>query len=407
MILNTPQGVFYMRAAGAVAVSIVIAFASASAQQKPRTASPPPAGSSAQDLASGWNALASGRLTEAEAIAERMLQAGTRKHDAMSLQIAARVQARRPDAALDRYEQWLQTAGQEDIFLLQPVAAGILQVQADSTDIGVRVAALQALAEAGDKTAPARLAKVAASREVPGIADEALARIGNPEAVARLTRRVAAPNVRTDVSGDIDALVKGKAPGAATAIAAALDPARTMPTKMSAARALGELGSADAIPQLQRALQDPEPPVRMMAAAALARLGDQSGAELIRQMENSPVTDIRLMAAQASASANPSGPWTAVATAALQDADPIARLTAAQMLVAHGSDPAAALATLNEALADPNPALRLIAARAVEDMPRQLLGTGIPRLRGLLRDQDPRVRITAAGALLRLAGGID
>ena len=48
-------------------------------------------------------------------------------------------------------------ASLEEGRLLQPIAAGILQAQADATDIGVRVDALQALAEAGDKTAPGRL----------------------------------------------------------------------------------------------------------------------------------------------------------------------------------------------------------------------------------------------------------
>ena len=321
------------------------------------------------------------------------------------MQLAPRLE--KADSALDAYEQWLKAAPGEDVFLLQPIAAGVLRTQAEATDVGLRVDALQALAAAGDKTAAGRLSAMAASGPVPELADEALARAGNAEAVARLTRRVTAPNVRSDVSSAIEALAKARPAGAAEAISAALDPARALPTKLSAARALGDLGAADAIPRLRQALKDPEPPVRMMAAVALARLGDQSGADLIRDMENSPVTDIRLMAAQASAQGNPSGPWTTVATAALQDPDPIARLTAAQLLIEHGADPAAALATVHQSLEDPNPALRLVAVRTVQNVPPQALATDIPSLRALLRDTDPRLRIAAAGALLRLAGGIE
>jgi HEAT repeat protein len=396
-----------MRSAAVVAYVVVAAITPLGAQQKPRPAAPAAAGSSAQDLASGWSALASGRTAEAEAVADKLLKAGSRRHEAVSLKISARAQAGQPEAALDQYEEWLKAAPHEDVFLLQPVASGILEAQAGAADIGVRVDALQALAEAGDKTAATRLSAVAGSREVPGIADEALARIGNPQAVARLTRRVATPNGRADVSGAIDALVKAKPAGAGAAIAAALDPARPLPTKMSAARALGELGAAEAIPQLKRALQDPEPPVRMAAAAALTRLGDQSGASLVRDMENSPVADIRLMAAEGAAAGNPSGSWVSTATDVLKDPDPLARLRAAQLLVEHGPDPAAALAILNRALSDPNPALRLAAARTLEDIPREALGADIPSLRKLLRDADPRVRIVAAAALLRLAGGVE
>jgi HEAT repeat protein len=91
----------------------------------------------------------------------------------------------------------------------------------------------------------------------------------------------------------------------------------------------------------------------------------------------------------------------------LQDPDPLARLRAAQLLVTHGADAAAARAVLESALADPNPALRLAAARTIEQVPREVLGTDIPSLRRLLRDADGHVRIVAAGALLRLAGGVE
>jgi HEAT repeat protein len=396
-----------MRSAGIVAVLVFAASGLLTAQQKPRVPAAAVGGSSAQELATGWSALASGRTADAEAIADKLLLAGSRRHDALSLKISARVRAGRADAALDQYEEWLKVSPHEDVFLLQPIAAGILEGHAGAKDAGVRVDALQALAEAGDKGAASKLAKLSASGEDPGAADEALARIGNPQALARLTRLVAAPGGRRDVSGAIDALVKAKPAGAVAALTAALDPGRPMPTKMSAAKALGTLGAAEAIPQLRRALQDAEPPVRMMAAVSLARLGDQSGNDLIRNMENSPVADIRLMAAGVSAPNNPTGAWVSTATGALDDPDPGVRLSAAQLLLAHAADRTAAAAALNRALADPNPALRLLATRAVADTPPEALAGDIPSLRRLLRDSDPRVQIVAAGVLLKLAGGID
>lgn len=362
--------------------------------------------SPARELSAGWGALASGRVAEAEAAADRLLQAGTRRHDATALKIAARVQAGRAEGALDQYEDWLKGTQHEDLFLLQPVAAGVLEAQATAADLGIRVDALQALAEAGDRTAGARLAAVSAAGGVRGLADEGLARAGDPQAIGRLTRLVSTAGGRADVSGAIETLAAVKPPGAATAIAAALDPARAMPTKLAAARALGALGSPDAVPALRKALQDPDPPVRMAAAAALTRLGDPAGADLIREMENSPVTDIRLMAAEASAAGNPSGAWAATATTALQDADPAVRLTAARLLIAHGADPTAALAALNQAVSDGNPALRLMAVRTLEQVPVDRLANDLPSLRRLLRDSDPHVRIAAASALLRLAGGV-
>jgi HEAT repeat protein len=398
-----------MRSVPIVAALVIVTFAQAAAQQKPRPASPAgtAAGSSAQELASGWSALAARRAAEAEAIADRLLQAGSRRHDALSLKISARVQGGRPDAALDDYEQWLKVSPHEDVFLLQPIARGLLEAQVLATDVGVRVDALQALADAGDKTAGTRLLALATGENSPGIADQALAGIGNPEAIAKLTRLVGASSSRVDATGAIEALVKAGATGAETAIAAALDPARPMPTKLAAARALGAMHAVGAIPQLRRALQDPEPPVRMAAAVALARLGDQGGADQIREMENSPVTDIRLMAASASAAGNPSGAWVSTATGALQDADPLVRLSAAQLLLINGADPAAALAALHNALSDQNPALRLAATRAMDQVPRAVIGTDVAALRRLLRDADPRVRIVAATAVLKLAGGVE
>lgn len=406
MILNTRNEFSRMRSRGVVAILLVATLAPVGAQQRARTVSPSAAMPGAQELASAWAAVAAGRPADAELIADRLLKAGTRRHEAVGLKIFARVQTGHAEAALDQYEEWVKAAPQEDVFLLQPVAASILETEAAGKDIALRVEALRTLAEAGEQTAVTRLAAEAASGNAPGVADEALARIGNARAVERLTRRVAAANGQADVSSAIDALVTANSENALSAVVSALGPSRSTPTRMAAARALGGVTNAEAVPALRRALADPDPSVRMMAAVSLARLGDSSGAELLQQMEASPVTDIRLLALGASAAGNPSGPWVAIATTALQDPDPAVRLKAAQLLVAHGPDPAAGLAVLNSNLSDPNPALRLMAAGALEVLPREALAGDLASLRRLLRDADPRVRINAAGALLRIAGGV-
>jgi HEAT repeat protein len=81
------------------------------------------------------------------------------------------------------------------------------------------------------------------------------------------------------------------------------------------------------------------------------------------------------------------------------------RLSAAQLILAHGTDRTAAAAVLNQALADPNPALRLLATRAVADAPPEALAGDVASLRRLLRDSDPRVQIVAAAVLLKISGG--
>jgi HEAT repeat protein len=85
----------------------------------------------------------------------------------------------------------------------------------------------------------------------------------------------------------------------------------------------------------------------------------------------------------------------------------MARLGAAELLMKYAADPAPGKAVLDQALADPNPAMRLAAALTLDEIPPGVLGTDVAQLRRLLRDPDAQVRIAAAGSLLRLTGGID
>jgi hypothetical protein len=58
-------------------------------------------------------------------------------------------------------------------------------------------------------------------------------------------------------------------------------------------------------------------------------------------------------------------------------------------------------------LADDNPALRHLAARTLAAAPVPVVTGETAQLARLMLDAEPRIRIAAAAALLRLAGGID
>jgi HEAT repeat protein len=370
----------------------------------------PPASEGTGALAKGWTALASGNAGEAERLSDSLLKTSPRHHDAIALKIAARLTGRTaPGAvsALDAYESWIAAVQREDVFLLESIAKGMLDAHAKSNDQRVRTRALELLAATGDAQAVAQLNTMAAGSEPTSVAvDDTLARLGDAAAVRRLADRVKNGGTR-DVSEAIDALAEANVKSAVGVIASALDPAKALPTKMAAARALGLLGDSTAIPRLKEALNDPDPPVRVLAAAALARLGDSAGAEIVQKLENSPVGDLRLLAVEVSASSNPSGPWVGVATGVLKDPDPLVRLRAAELLLRHAADPGAARDTFREALADQNPAMRDAAGQRLQRLPTAALADSLPELRKLLRDPSALTQLEAAGGVLRLAGAID
>src|SRR4029453_10601954 len=99
---------------------------------------------------------------------------------------------------------------------------------------------LELLARLGDSDARAQLASLASGAGSPQSLS-ALARMGDVDAVKRPAARVQAGGAK-DVSLEIDALRDGRVTSAAGIVAQALDPSRPLPTKMAAARALGDFG---------------------------------------------------------------------------------------------------------------------------------------------------------------------
>jgi HEAT repeat protein len=367
---------------------------------------PPPARAAApiewaRPLAAGWDARAAGRATDAEAAADTVLRAGHGRHDALGLKIRARLQAGHVDGAIGAYDEWSQGARQ-DVFLLQPIASSVLAALAESKQPDVRLAALAELAKNGDAAARAALEQ---AKSVD--ADAALAALGDARAVARLREQIAHPVPGVDQLGVIDALVAAKATDAVPDLVGALDPARPGPVRAAAADGLGTLGAAEAAPKLRELLKESDGIISNAAALALARLGDPAGIAVVTQMESSPVISVRLAAAEATAGTSPTGAWVPIATDALRDPDPGTRLMAAALLMRSGANLTAAQAALRGMLADHNPALRQLAARTLAAAPAGIVTGEAAQLERLLLDAEPQIRIAAAGALLRLAGGID
>ena len=285
-------------------------------------------------LGRGWTALANRQAPQAIELAQQILRANPASHEALSLLVAAQVGAGQPIAALDAYDGWVAASKHEDVFLLQPVALGVLRQLVGSKEPRVKAAALAALAEAGDAEAQRELQQLLSEQSAPAGLDAELAASGDEAAVARLEKQIGPKGVR-DKSSSIDALARASAKSSVPAIIAALsDPAP--PTRMAAANALAELEATDAIPALKAALRDPDPAVRNMVGVALARLGDETGGVTMQSLAESPIGELRLQAAQAAARQNPQGAWADSVQPLLKDPDPMVRLKAIRVLLDFG-----------------------------------------------------------------------
>ena len=344
----------------------------------------------ATSIARGWTALAAARYEDAVRAALAALKQDPGDHHAAGLLIAAEVGARRPSSALDGYERWLAARRQEDIFLLEEIARGVLQeLAASSPDTQLQSEALLVLARNGVESARSALATSAKS--VNALA--ARTRLGDPMATEELRQLASSSTVR-DKTAVVKAL-REAGPANAEAIAPLLADPSPM-TRAAAAEALGELGSKSAIPALQKLLVDNDPFARSTAAVALAKLGDPSANDLVVSMMSNEAAEVRLFAAEAYKN-RPAAEWVDAVRPSLTDKNGLNRLIAANLIAA--VDPEAARAALVEAAADPNPVVRLEAAAI---MVRRDLAD-IAQLRKLLKDGEGWVRLRGSEGLLRLA----
>jgi HEAT repeat protein len=381
-----------------VVTVIVVALETTAWAQPPRAAGAT-VDRTAAALGRGWSALGLGQSAKAVEVARQLLKSEPGNHDAAALAVAAHSADRRPIAALDEYEKWLQASATEDIFIMRTIATATLRTLAASPEPRIKIAALSAMAEAGDRAARQALVDETTGANPTVEADAALAELGDREAIGRLETMVTAGGPR-DKSAAIDALRDAGSKGSAAAIAAALkDPAP--PSRMSAARALADLGATDAIPALRETLQDEDPAVRTMASIALTRLGAPEGGMTLESLEKSPVGQYRLLAATAAATQNPSGTWELVAESLLTDPDPLVRVKAAALLLEHGRKADTASAVLSAGMSDPSPAVRTSAAKLVIRSIQKAGAQDLPTLRLMLRDRLPDIQVAAASGVLR------
>ena len=396
-----------MKIVGIVTATLALsAVLHAQTRPRDRASAAPPTNADLVTLANGWSALAAGRAAEAIKAADAVLARKGSDHHAAELKIEA-LSLTEPVRALDAYEGWLSRTGIEDLFLVVPVARGVLEQIAAGQDRGLRGEALR------------RLGRSAAAKEgadpsqdpsalPPVAADVQAALAGEPAAARRLLSPAASSSVPPQT------LAKALVPAGVTAVPTlrALLKHAAPPVRMEAALALGKVNGAEAIPDLKALMNDPE--VRNYAAVALTRLGDADAENVVDQLLQSPVFEVRLLGALAYEGRGP-GPWVQAVMPALQDPNGLTRIRAAELLAPVA--PEAARAVLTEAAADPNPVVRADVTRVLETT-KLLTPTNIQQtdplqrpderlslasLRRLLRDADPAVRLHAAGTILDFA----
>jgi len=310
--------------------------------------------------------------------------------------IAAAVAAGRPDEALDTYDRYFTSVKKHDPVLLLPAVRGVLvQIGNDQASLA-RIPALERLARSGDAAGRSALDTAAGGRNTlmpEGIeADCALARLGDQNAIDRLTRRL--PD---ELPRDKSAIIIGLMDAGATRAASALVPFLTddnPSNRLAAIQAIGRIGSREQVPPLRAAFEaESHPGTRQAMAAALHSLGSNAGAALLAQTERSPIPDVQLAALEAYyASKSPT--WPALARQLLRSSSEGARLRAAALL---GLADADALRELTRAAGSTNMATREVGLRLLESAGFQ----DTAFLLKFLRDPSPFARVYAGGALLR------
>jgi hypothetical protein len=381
----------FLTSAAALAL-LMIPLAQARDPATVRTAAPV---SDAGTLAAGWTALAAGRQDEAARDADTILRRRPWDRAALVLKITA-LSAAAPSRALDAYERWIAPGRPDDPGLIEPIAIGVLQEIAKSSDAHLQRDALKALVEAQVPGAREALDALPEHEDARLTRDAAAARSGDTAAAERLLHDAGLKERATPLLADALAASGTSGEGGLLLLLDSAD----APTRAAAARHLGAMKLAAARPALQKRLQDPDPVVRTSATVSLAQLGDPGALDSVDRMLASGVPDVQLAAADVWG--GQPGPWVPVVRTLLDNMDGLTRLQAARAIAP--VDPEAARRVLAGALADPNPVIRLESARTLSDtVDRQPATADVAALRQRLRDRDRAVRLQAASVLLKLA----
>jgi len=344
-----------------------------------------------QAMFNGWALLAAGDTARAAGYAQSVLDKYPRNIAAAALRVEAEIARGGGQAGLLAYENWLGARKLEDGYLLRRAARAILWEAAGDPAVGVE--ALQHLAADDDPEARARLAR----RMVAGGAGEtrALARLGDQGAIQRLIRQIETGEGSKMMQ--IEALIQSKSPLAIPTLMKLLKDPNDPYHVAAAADGLGTLGARQAIPDLQRLYDDQRQlvPVRQMAAVGLFKMNDMTGIQmLIRQLASEfPMVSIGTANLMAS---NPTPEWHAAVKRGLADPDPAVRVMAAELLAV--ADREAAKAALQGLLLDDNQVIREKASQAMVQKIAGDFGT----FRQFLRSGDALTRVQAGGRVLEL-----
>jgi HEAT repeats len=298
--------------------------------------------------------------------------------------------------ALDAYEAWFNVVRAEDAALLNRIA--VAELEALQAEPLLQIDALVALsAQQGPRGTRARTqltefatADPPSSRSWPAIVG--LCRLGD----AAAARRAAQAYRESKGSGRVTALeavIAAGGPGAEPILRDALG-VRDAMVQSTAADGASTLKLKGLVPDLQQVAKTGEMFARFTAAVALAHLGATGGETLLDAGATSPAQDARLRVAGARKARGDRG-WIDAARPLLASDDVAVRYQAAAMLI--DVDRPAAVKVLQTGTQDPNPAVRTLVADVVTKDP----GTPVAELRRLLRDGVPRVRLSAAAAILR------
>ena len=360
------------------------------ASQKPRVS---PVTAEATELTNGWALLTEGRADQALIRADRVLATDPRSVAAFVLAVEAELMRSGSGAALGRYERWIGTRPFEEPAVLRRIATGVLRELSDPKQLpAARLAALRALAEAGDVTAISALQQGVKASSL-GEA-RVLASMGDAAAVKVLIDEVNRSGGRTMAT--IQALGTS---GSSLAVATLSDQLKHgfPEIRAAAVEGLGKLGAAhNTASRIKPLLNDPTTYVRYRAAAALLSLGDVSGVPLLQELAAQESPAGRLMAAQALAT-QPGGEWQEMVRQLMSAPEPEVRVGAARLLLPH--QPELARRVLETSMNDPNPAIREMASETlVETLPP----SDLRALRQLLKTSDLLVRARAAGRIVEL-----
>jgi HEAT repeat protein len=344
-------------------------------------------------------ALDDGRVEEARQLSDRLVRQSPASRDAASVQIDSHLAAGDAAGGFAAYDRFAAVTKTQHPGLLAPLARHQLRAiaAASEDDPKLRCEAFERLARFGDEAAREQLIRLSSDTSRPGVnavADAALARLGDSGAVARLTALAWSPDVR-DKTSVVEglALLAGNA-GIAELRALLADP--NPGTRIAAATALADRGDKDSVPAVRELLSDDFPEVRSWASLALKRLGDPSADAAIARMKSSPVAEARLDAVVSDRSA-PDAERRAALKPYLTDPEPLVRLKAAKALL--DVEPDAAREVLVRLAGDAGTPLRADAAALLE-------GLGHPDValwRHLLADGLSQVRLHAAGGALKSA----